>query len=217
VPASPVAPAADETPPASGDTVDTVESSSTSSRSRAAWIFGLALAAIAGFLVASWLVDDGDDTVQLGDPADPPAELTDDQLAALGDLPSEGFAYFDGSEGSFADFDGTPVVINFFASTCAPCVREMPEFERAFATYGDDVAFLGLNHRETVEDGRTVAEATRVTYPLASDPDGSLLAAFNGLAMPTTVLVDADGNVKYSRSVVLDEEALNGLIEEHLL
>ena len=52
---------------------------------------------------------------------------------------------------------------------------------------------------------------------VASDPDGSLLAAFNGLAMPTTVLVDADGNVKYSRSVVLDEEALNGLIEEHLL
>ena len=216
--ATPVAPAPDETPPSSADTVTTVEPSSTQpSRSWAAWIFGLALAAIAGFLVASWLVDDGDDTVQLGDPADPPARLTDDQLSALGDLPSEGFVYFDGSEGSFADFDGRPVVINFFASTCAPCVREMPEFERSFATYGDDVAFLGLNHRETVEDGRTVAEATRVTYPLASDPDGSLLAAFDGLAMPTTVLLDADGNVMYSRSVVLDEEALNGLIEEHLL
>ena len=93
----------------------------------------------------------------------------------------------------------------------------MPEFERSFATYRDEVAFLGLNHRETVEDGRSVAEATQVTYPLASDPDGSLLAAFDGLAMPTTVLVDADGNVKYSRSVVLDEDTLNRLIEEHLL
>lgn len=216
--AAPIARAPDETPPSSGDTVTSVEPSSTApSRSWAAWIFGLALAAIAGFLVASWLVDDGDDTVQLGDPDDPPAELTDEQLAAVGDLPTEGFEYFDGSGGSFADFNGTPVVINFFASTCAPCVREMPEFERSFATHGNEVAFLGLNHRETVEDGRTVAEATQVTYPLASDPDGSLLASFDGLAMPTTVLVDADGNVRYSRSVVLDEEALNGLIEEHLL
>ena len=160
---------------------------------------------------------DGDDVVQLGDPADPPSALTDDQLAALGELPDEGFEYFDGNDGSFADFEGTPVVINFFASTCAPCVREMPEFERAFVTYGDRVAFLGLNHRESVAEGRTVAEATQVTYPLASDPDGSLLAAFEGLAMPTTVLVDADGNVKYSRSVVLDEASLNGRIEEHLL
>lgn len=208
----------DETPPVAGDTVTRVETTSTRpSRSWAGWIFGLTLAAIAGFLAASWLVDDDDDVVQLGDPDAPPSAMTDDQLAALGDLPSEGFEYFDGRAGSFADFEGTPAVINFFASTCAPCVREMPEFERAFATYGDRVAFLGLNHRETVEDGRTVADATQVTYPLASDPDGSLLAAFEGLAMPTTVLVDADGNVMYSRSVVLDEAALNGLIEEHLL
>ena len=220
MPTDPFGPAPDETPPPPGDTVTRVEpSSATPSHSWAARIFGLALAAIAGFVVASWVLDDdgGGDTVQLGSPGDPPAELTEEQLAAIGDLPSEGFAYFDGTEGSFADFDGTPVVINFFASTCAPCVREMPEFERSFATYGDEVAFLGLNHRETVDDGMSVAEATQVTYPLASDPDGSLLAAFDGLAMPTTVLVDADGNVRYSRSVVLDEDTLNGLFEEHLL
>lgn len=208
----------DETSRAPGDTVTNVETPSTRpSRSWAGWIFGLTLAVIAGYLVASWLIDDGDDVEQLGGPGDAPSALTDDQLAALGELPAEGFEYFDGNAGSFADFEGTPVVINFFASTCAPCVREMPEFERSFASHGGQVAFLGLNHRETVEDGRTVADATQVTYPLASDPDGSLLAAFDGLAMPTTVLVDADGNVKYSRSVVLDEATLNGLIEEHLL
>ena len=208
----------DETRPTTGDTVTTVETTSTRPRrSWAGWVFGLTLAAIAGYLVASWVIDDGDEVAQLGDPAPAPSALTDEQLAALGELPSEGFEYFDGTAGSFSDFEGFPVVINFFASTCAPCVREMPEFQQAFATYGDQVAFLGLNHRESVAEGREVAEATQVTYPLASDPDGSLLAAFEGLAMPTTVLVDADGNVKYSRSVVLDEATLNGLIEEHLL
>ncbi len=205
----------DETPNAPGDTVTSVEPAAR--RSWAPFIVAVALAAVGGFLVVSWLLGDDDDTVQLGNPQDPPPELDAEQLAALGDLPSEPFEYFDGSPGSFADFSGTPFVVNFFASTCAPCVREMPELEQVFAGYGDRVAFLGLNHRETVADGQKVADATAVTYPLASDPDGSLLASFEGLGMPTTVLVDADGNVRYSRSVVLDQEALTELIEEHLL
>lgn len=61
----------------------------------------------------------------------------------------------DGNEVSLSDFIGKPIVLNFWATWCSPCKSELPTFDAAYATYGEDVQFIMLNltdgYRETVE------------------------------------------------------------------
>lgn len=133
-------------------------------------------------------------------------------------VPELTFTRFDGITGSFADYAGRPLVVNFFASWCAPCVREMPEFEavhRAARAAGVDLAFLGIAENDSRSDALAIVERTGVTYDLADDPTGELLVAFRGSAMPTTVLVNPDGTIAARRSGELSGEALRTLIAEH--
>ena len=131
-------------------------------------------------------------------------------------VPDVRFRYFDGSEGSPADLAGTPAVINFWASWCAPCVVEMPAFEAVHRELGPDVAFLGINVGDEPAAARELAERTGVTYPLGEDPDSTVFQAFGGIGMPTTVLVGADGVIEATIGSRLRAQDLRGLIAEHL-
>ncbi|MGH9185655.1 MAG: TlpA family protein disulfide reductase [Acidimicrobiales bacterium] len=133
---------------------------------------------------------------------------TDD--ADGGDGVALSFEMLDGTMGSLADYRGTPLVLNFFASWCVPCLAEMPGFERVHQDLDGAVAFLGMNLQDGVEDGRRVVEQTGVTYDIARDPDGSIFQAFGAVAMPTTVFIDADGRVVDLHS---GEIAAGGLAE----
>lgn len=123
----------------------------------------------------------------------------------------------DGRELSLADYRGRPLVVNFFANWCAPCVTEMPEFEKVFQQVGDEVAFLGISVQETVEQARALVEQTGVTYDLAREPQGDLLRELGGVGMPTTVFVDAEGRVVDSHTGQLSAGDLTELIEKNLL
>ena len=131
-------------------------------------------------------------------------------------VPDVHFRYFDGSEGSLADFAGTPTVINFWASWCAPCVVEMPAFEAVHRELHPQVAFLGLNVGDEPAAARALVERTGVTYPLATDPDSTIFQSFGGIGMPTTVLVDADGIIVTMIGSRLRAQDLRSLIAEHL-
>lgn len=106
------------------------------------------------------------------------------------------FRDFDGEVRHLSDFRGSPVVINFWASWCPACVSEMPDFARAHQQLGAEVVFLGLNMQEV---SRTAAEdlvsQTGVAYQLGEDPDGAIFQSFNAIAMPTSILIGADGAV----------------------
>jgi cytochrome c biogenesis protein CcmG/thiol:disulfide interchange protein DsbE len=107
-----------------------------------------------------------------------------------------------------ADLRGRPVVLNFWASWCPPCLAEMPEFERVHRRLGDRVAFLGVNQRDQAQAAERLARSSGVTYPLAADPEGRAFDAFGGLGMPTTVLIRADGTVADIFAGQLDEALL---------
>lgn len=130
--------------------------------------------------------------------------------------PAIEFTYFDGSEGSLDDFEGTPVVVNFWASWCAPCVAEMPALEEVFQEAADEVAFLGFNVTDQRDDAEDLIDQTGVTYTMAEDPDGEIHRAFRGFAMPTTILIAADGTVARSHAGVVSGDQLRRFLAEDL-
>lgn len=94
-----------------------------------------------------------------------------------------------------ADFRGQPVVVNFFASWCTPCRREMPALARIARELDGRVAFVGINHQDSRRLARRLLTETGVTYPAGYDPDGKTAVAYRIIGMPTTVFVSADGRI----------------------
>ncbi|MGH9244876.1 MAG: TlpA family protein disulfide reductase [Acidimicrobiales bacterium] len=140
-----------------------------------------------------------------------------DVAAGGGDGLTASFEMIDGNAGSFVQYRGTPLVVNFFASWCVPCLAEMPGFERVHQGLAGEVAFLGINLQDRPEDGVAVVEQTGVTYDIARDPDGSLFQTFGAFAMPTTVFIDADGNVVDLHSGEISATSLRDRITDVLL
>ena len=123
------------------------------------------------------------------------------------------FTLLDGSTASLADFAGRPVVVNFFASWCAPCIAEMPAFESVHQDFGDDVVFVGLNVRESVAKAEEMVERTGVTYLVGRDPSGELFTDFGVINMPSTFFVSADGVIADSHAGALTASELRAKIE----
>jgi thiol-disulfide isomerase/thioredoxin len=125
------------------------------------------------------------------------------------------FIYFDGAQGTFADYAGTPLVVNFWASWCPSCVAEMAAaFRPVQEDIGGDVAFLGLNLQDERAAALAMVEDTGVLFDLAEDLQGDLYIALGGIGMPFTVFIDADGNVVESHNGPLNQEQLTDMIEK---
>ncbi|MEY2570092.1 MAG: hypothetical protein QOE63_442 [Acidimicrobiaceae bacterium] len=118
------------------------------------------------------------------------------------------FSKLDGSQSSFASYHGTPVVVNFFSSTCVPCVTEMPALQALHQQIGTKVAFLGMDVQDTVPSATAFVATVKVTWDIGRDPDGSILQKeFGGIGLPTTVVLDREGNVvkQWLAPVPIDE------------
>lgn len=154
---------------------------------------GWAVALAAVVITIAVVVLGGADTSEPATDGPVPPPTTVD---AVGDAaPDRTFERFDGTTGSLADYRGRPVVVNFWSSTCVPCLTEMPAFEEVHGELGDDVAFLGLNVADGPDRGRRMAERTGVTYDLARDPSGAIAVDLGSTTLPTTAIIDADGTV----------------------
>ena len=132
------------------------------------------------------------------------------------DLSDLTFDLFDGNTGTLADYEGTPLVVNFFASWCPPCVREMPEFQEVFERLDGRVAFLGLSQDQSPQDALALVETTGVTYDVGWDLDLEVYGATGSIAMPTTAFVSSSGELLDTFAGALDTESLSELIEDAL-
>lgn len=118
---------------------------------------------------------------------------------------------------------GKPLVLNFWASWCPNCIKEMPAFQKVYRDLDGRVGFVGMDLLNIEGETRTAAEAfaagTEVTYPLAYDPDGLLYSHFSLRVvrpiMPVTIFADAGGVVRERRFGELTEEDLRSFIREH--
>jgi thiol-disulfide isomerase/thioredoxin len=96
---------------------------------------------------------------------------------------------------SLASFRGKPVLLNFWATWCTPCVQEMPMLEAAHRRTGSKVVFLGVDRQDFRPDAQAFVRRTNVTYASAYDRDGTLDGAYRLRGMPTSVFIDAAGRV----------------------
>lgn len=145
------------------------------------------------------------------------ATSSDTDERSDGALPAMQLQTLEGGTISLDDYRGRPLVVNFFASWCAPCLAEMPAFEQVHQDVADQVGFLGVNLQDSVQDGQAIVDRTGVAYDVARDPNGDLFTILGGTAMPTTVLVDAEGNVVEVYSGELSGTELAAKIDDVLL
>ncbi len=116
---------------------------------------------------------------------------------------------------------GKPMVVNFWASWCTFCIREMSDFQAVYESMGERVAFLGLDllgiEGESRAAAASFARQSKVRYPLAYDRGGLFYSRFSPrLLMPTTALIRPDGTIAHRQFGPLDAEALQELIGRHL-
>lgn len=132
------------------------------------------------------------------------------------------FTVFDGEGNpvSFSDFSGKPVVINFWATWCGYCVKEMPSFENAFEEFGDEVVFMMINvtdgYQETKEDAAKFVDEKGYTFPVYYDTELSAAGVYGASSLPATAFINADGELVHGQLGMLSEENLFGFIEKLL-
>jgi thiol-disulfide isomerase/thioredoxin len=101
-------------------------------------------------------------------------------------------------EGSLAsgDLEGRVVVLNFWASWCAPCRREMPVLERTWRAYRDrGVTIVGIDVRDAPRDARAFVDKYNITYPIVRDEREVLVERLSADPLPQTFFLGRDGRL----------------------
>jgi peroxiredoxin len=96
-----------------------------------------------------------------------------------------------------SDYRGQPVVVNFWASWCAPCRAEFPEFQQAAVDNADTLVIIGVNNTVTDQADKIPAflEEFGITFPIGLDTTGQVGQTYRVLGLPTTVFIDRNGIV----------------------
>lgn len=115
------------------------------------------------------------------------------------------------------DFEGVPLVVNFFAGWCPPCRAELPDFEKVHLVNRDQIKFLGISHDLDETGWRALIAETGVTFETGFQPSAELWTALGAVGMPSTAFVSPDGVVARLWSGFLTADQLQGFIDEELL
>ena len=116
---------------------------------------------------------------------------------------------------SLADIEG-PAVINLWATWCAPCRREIPDFEEVHRARGDEVRFIGINIGEDPARAQAFIDQVGATYDQFVDRQGAVVTELRSTVMPVTLVIDVDGNISTRHLGPLDQGDLNDVIDQAL-
>ena len=133
------------------------------------------------------------------------------------DLPS----FSDANNYQLNQFKGKPVILNFWASWCAPCRQEMPFLENVWKTQKkNDLVLLGINVMDDKGEAEETLKEFGISYLNLYDPKGDMQEKYNLLALPVTYFIDKEGNItkiNYGPFLGEDGEKLfNQLLKEIL-
>ena len=118
----------------------------------------------------------------------------------------------DGNKVSLSDCFGKPIIVNFWASWCPPCKREMPDFEEAYKKYGDEIIFMMINMtggRETIESAKNFIENSSFTFPVYFDTEYEAAMTYGVSSIPQTLFIDENGRLKAYAQGIISKESLD--------
>jgi thiol-disulfide isomerase/thioredoxin len=107
---------------------------------------------------------------------------------------------------------GQPVVINFWATWCGPCLAEMPLLEEAFLKYASEALFLAVNFDEPQETVAQFVKDLKLTLPVVLDPGGMVADLYRVHAFPTTIFIDRQGVIQVVHLGSLSERQLENYL-----
>jgi cytochrome c biogenesis protein CcmG/thiol:disulfide interchange protein DsbE len=134
------------------------------------------------------------------------------ELPAGGDLPAVSLEEF---EGMLVGQRGRLVVVNIWASWCAPCRTEMPLLDDAARSYGSDAVILGVASKDDPAEAQRFLDELGITYPNVFD-EGQIRVALGLTAYPTTYVFGTDGRLRARVDGGISEQRLAALIEDGL-
>ena len=95
-------------------------------------------------------------------------------------------------------YKGKVVMINFWATWCGPCRQEMPQLDRLYQKYrSSGFVLLGVNVDDDARKAGDVAAKLGITFPVLLDTDKAVSKLYDLSTMPSTVIIDRDGKVRY--------------------
>jgi thiol-disulfide isomerase/thioredoxin len=117
------------------------------------------------------------------------------ELSEGAQAPDFALEMLEGRTLQLSELRGRKIVLNFWASWCAPCRREMPDLERVHRQYGDRVTVVGINIQEDRSSVERFLQEVPVSYTIALDPQGVAVRAYRVIAQPATFWIDEHGRI----------------------
>ncbi len=140
-----------------------------------------------------------------------------DQPAAATDLAGIALPCFSGGTLDFDRAQGTPTVVNLWASWCGPCREELPLVQQLADAAGDRLRVVGVASQDGVPQSTSFAADADVTFPSAFDGDGTAMTALGFAALPYTLFLAADGSIAHVEVGQVESLAeFEQLVGEHL-
>lgn len=127
-----------------------------------------------------------------------PAASTAGNIADGANAPAFQLASMNGKPLSLGELKGQVVLINFWASWCGPCRQEMPILEQLYHSYqAAGFTLVGVNVEPNANDAQKFLKGTPVSFPILFDPDSKVSKLYEVTGMPSTVILDRNGKVRY--------------------
>jgi peroxiredoxin len=113
-----------------------------------------------------------------------------------------------------ADLRGNVVILNFWATWCAPCRLEMPDLQERADRFPDGLSVLGIDFAETAEEVAAFRDEVGIDFPLLLDPQADVQRLYRVLGYPTTFFVDEQGTIRFQHVGLMSGAQIDGYLED---
>jgi len=121
----------------------------------------------------------------------------------------------DSEEVHLGELNGQPVLINFWATWCAPCRIEMPAIQNRYEKFAEDgLVVLAVNFDEPKENVLSFAEEFGLTFEVLLDPGGEIQRSYRIRGYPTSFFIDSNGVIRVLHIGLMTEGQMDGYLAE---